>query len=73
MASFLENLITRRDAIGVELATIATRPQDYKSDAGSGRKGTLESYRLQLYQELQQIQTQIQFAQGPFEIESQGI
>ena len=55
MPTAAANLKTRYDAIASELATIASVPITYKSDAGGTRKGELESYRLQLMAELKAI------------------
>lgn len=55
MPTAAANLKTRYDAIASELATIASVPITYKSDAGGTRKGELESYRLQLMDEMAAI------------------
>ena len=55
MATPAENLATRYRAICVELATIQSQAIEHKSDAGGARKGSLQDYRLKLYQELAAI------------------
>lgn len=59
MATPAENLSTRYRAICVELATIQSTPVSQMSDAGGSRKGSLQSYRLQLYEELAAIKEQL--------------
>lgn len=60
MATAAQNLQTRYNAIATELATIQSRAVDYKSDAGGARKGSLESYRLQLMAEMKAIREELE-------------
>ena len=71
MATPAENLATRYKAICTELATIQSQAVEHKSDAGASRKGTLQSYRLQLYDELAKI-TEALAALG-YEVDAAGL
>lgn len=74
MATDLQNLQTRYSAVCADLARVATFTGSFVTDeAGSKRKISYEDYRLKLYEELRQLKEAIQFAQGPFEVTSQGI
>ena len=76
MATYLENLITRRDAVAQQLA-------DMDSDAAGGKpnatKGTVNhvEYRLSLLEELDKLEARIEKARAsgdgtPWEIVSRG-
>jgi hypothetical protein len=76
MATYLENLTARRDAIAAELAAIdATKPGGgINSIAGDVDH---DKYKASLYKELADLEARIDKAQansdGPIEIISQGI
>lgn len=71
MATLLENLIARRDAIGAELASMTNASMGGKAN----NPGMVDhvGYKDGLYRELREINSQITAAQGPIEIESYGI
>lgn len=70
MATFLENLISRRDAIGVELAALSASAAGGKPNASKTGVDHV-GYKDGLYRELAAINEQISAAQGPFEIASE--
>lgn len=56
MATFLQNLTTRRDAIGVELAALnATKAGGLPTARGEGLSVDHVEYRLSLMEELKQL------------------
>ena len=59
MATYYQNLATRLNTIGEELATIQNQPVTRVSDQGSSSKGTLERYRLQLMAEAKAIREEL--------------
>lgn len=74
MATLLENLIARRDAIGAEL--VAMSPTSGTQPGGRpNAPGQLDhvGYKDGLYRELAQINEQIAIQQGPVEIVTYGI
>ena len=74
MATLLENLITRRDAIGAELAALsASKPGGLPNASGPGANVDHQGYKASLYAELREINQQIAAAEGPFEIETFGM
>lgn len=73
MASLLENLIARRDAIGAELAAMGpTKAGGLPNTNGSNSTDEV-GYKDGLYRELEELDKRIAAAQGPVEIESYGI
>ena len=71
MATLLENLITRKKAIGVELAAMASTTAGGLPDhSGRGSVGHV-AYRMSLYQELEQISSAIDGAAGGWEVVSE--
>ena len=87
MATALENLITRRDAIAAELAALGTASagltQSYSSSSdidpgglpnttGPGTNIDHVGYKMSLYQELNEINKLIAALAGGFDITSQG-
>ena len=71
MATLLENLVSRRNAIGVELAALdATKAGGLPDHSGKANVGHVQ-YRLSLYQELAHINEQIEAASGGWEIRSE--
>lgn len=74
MATLLDNLKTRRDAIGVELASITSAsPGGKPSYSINGQAVDHTEYRKSLYDELAMIEQRILAAEGPIEVETQGI
>lgn len=74
MATLLENLIARRDAIGVELAALSSsKPGGLPNSSGPGASVDHQGYKASLYAELREINQQIAAAEGPFEIETFGM
>lgn len=64
MATFSENLIARRDAIGVELAALsASKAGGLPTARGEGLSVDHVEYRLSLLQELASLNTLINQAQ----------
>lgn len=71
MATLLENLIARRNAIGEELAALtASKAGGLPNGAGNVNH---VGYKDGLYRELREINRQISQLQGPVEVESYGI
>lgn len=69
MATLLENLTTRRDAIGVELAALtSTKVGGTATGAIDGQQVDHVGYRLSLYKELAEINNLIASAEGPWEV-----
>lgn len=79
MATFLQNLRARRDAIGVELAALSATAAGGKPNMGGVAGGSVDhtGYKKSLYDELAEIQRQLADTSmidaqenGPWEIES---
>lgn len=74
MATLLENLISRRNAIGAELAALsASTPGGLPNASGPGANVDHRGYKQSLYDELKEINQRIAAAEGPFEIETFGM
>ena len=72
MATALENLITRRDAICTELAALdSTKVGGLANATGAGANVDHQTYKMNLYKELEAIENRITAAQGPVEVETQ--
>ena len=71
MATLLENLVTRRNAIGEELAALTATKAGGLPNASSNVDHV--GYKDGLYRELKEINQQIAVLQGPVEVESYGI
>lgn len=72
MATLLENLITRRDAIGAELAAMSSATAGGLPNASKSGVDH-QTYKMNLYRELEEIEKRIAASQGPFEIVSEGV
>ena len=72
MATLLENLITRRDAIGVELAALSSSLAGGKPNAAGPNTVDHVGYKDGLYRELESINRAIEVAGGPVEIVTEG-
>lgn len=73
MATLLENLVVRRNAIGVELAALsATKAGGKPNTSGAPVNIDHVGYRLSLLKELTDINQLIAAAEGPFEYASEG-
>lgn len=70
MATLLENLITRREAIGAELAALTASSAGGKPNAPNNADHV--GYKDGLYRELREINDQIAALQGTAETESYG-
>lgn len=71
MATALENLIARRDAICAELAVLDSTKVGGKADAsGGGVSVEHQNYKMNLYKELEAIEKRIAAVQGPVDIET---
>jgi len=79
MASFLENLRTRRNAIAVELAALSATAAGGKPNMGGIAGGAVDhvGYKDGLYRELAEIEKQLANTSvidaqenGPYELES---
>lgn len=73
MATLLENLIARRDAIGEELAELANNKAGGKPNYSGANSIDHVGYKDGLYRELEQLNNQIAAHQGPVEIVTYGI
>lgn len=73
MATLLENLITRRDAIGVELAALTTAGAGGKPNHNGQHAVDHVGYKDGLYRELAQLDELIAKQQGPVEITAYGL
>lgn len=69
MATHLENLITRKNAIGVELAAMDPTKAGGKPDAGKSQVNHV-AYRLSLLDELAKLEGLINTAQANASIDS---
>jgi hypothetical protein len=73
MPSLFDNLLARRDAIGVELAELsASKPGGLPNANGPGAGVDHVGYKRGLYDELREINQQIAAASGPHESETVG-
>lgn len=72
MATLLENLITRRDAIGVELAALTSSLAGGKPNAAGPNVVDHVGYKDGLYRELEWIEARIAAASGPTEVVTEG-
>jgi len=77
--AFIDDLKTRRDAIGVELAAMSTTAAGGLPDAAGPNAVHHVNYRLSLYKELEWIKEQIAdyyeaqaLEDGPTEVVTQG-
>lgn len=68
MATYQENLISRRDTIATELAAMTSKPS-YSVD---GQSVDHPGHRRALLDELKQLNELIILADGPFEVRTQG-
>ena len=69
MATLYENLITRRNAIGVELAAMSTTTAGGKPTySADGQSVNHVEYRKSLYEELAYIDKQINSAEGVYDV-----
>lgn len=69
MATLIENLKTRRDAIGVELAALsATKAGGLPNVSGDGGGVNHSLYKMDLYRELEMINKQISAVEPAFEV-----
>lgn len=73
MATLLENLITRRDAIGVELAALTSTAAGGKPNHNGQHAVDHVGYKDGLYRELREINEQIAIHQGPVEFVTYGL
>lgn len=74
MATLAENLKTRRDAIGAELAAMSSTSAGGKpSYSINGQSVSHTEYRKSLYDELAMIDQQLARAEGPIEVETLGV
>lgn len=73
MATLLENLTTRRDAIGVELAALTATGAGGKPNHNGQHVVDHVGYKDGLYRELAAIDDLIAKYQGPVEIEQHGL
>jgi len=74
MSTYLQNLIARRDAIGVELAALDATKSGGKVNASlDGESHDHLGYKRGLYDELIKINSLIAAADGPFEHVSRAI
>jgi hypothetical protein len=74
MATNLDNLKTRRDAIYVELAALDSTKAGGLPDYSVPEQSVQHvSYRMSLYKELDLINTQLATAEGPWEVRSVGV
>lgn len=71
--ALVEDLITRRDAIGAELAALATTKAGGKPNAAGTNQVDHVGYKDSLYRELRELNEQIATAQGPVEVVTYGI
>lgn len=69
MATLLENLKARRDAIGVELAALTASKAGGAPNATGGEGLDHVGYKDALYRELKEINELIAAAEGPWEAE----
>jgi hypothetical protein len=74
MASDLENLTTRRSAILAELAALSSSAAGGRPNINGGGMGVVDhvGYKRSLYDELKEINSQIDVLQGPWEIPLEG-
>lgn len=77
MATAIENLLTRRDAIAAELAALGVTKAGGKPNVSADGQSTDHvGYKDGLYRELKSIEEAIQMIQsrdsGPFAVESYG-
>ena len=74
MATLAENLVTRRDAIGVELAAMGPTKVGGLADAiGNPLRIAHVAYKDALYRELKEINDQLGKIGGPVQVDSYGI
>ena len=72
---YLDDLITRRDAIAAELAageTPAGQSLRQPTVVIDGEEVATDRYVQRLYAELEQIEARLAMAGGPWEVESKG-
>jgi hypothetical protein len=74
MASDLENLQTRKSAVLAELAALSSSAAGGRPNINSGGAGTVDhvGYKRGLYDELREINAQIDVLQGPWECALEG-
>ena len=77
--AFIDDLETRRDAIGAELAALSTEKAGGLPDASGPNAVAHVNYRLSLYEELAKIKEQIEayyesqaLKDGPTEVITEG-
>jgi hypothetical protein len=74
MASDLENLQTRKSAILAELAALTSSTAGGRPNINGGGMGVVDhvGYKRGLYDELKEINSQIDVLQGPWEVPLEG-
>lgn len=75
MSTAKENLITRRDAVAAEIATIDSTNPGGRPNISGGGQGTVDhaGYKRGLYEELRLLNEQIAALEDPWEISVEGL